>query len=371
MRMGDYLNLVSSAYSRDGGLEGQRPKLKTKTAISIRKRLVDDLQDGAVVPPVVIGVLVDEQEFDAARSITERDVLLELLNGYGIDRLSVIDGMQRTTAMQEAARINPQVSDREVRVEFWISDRLNSLIYRMLVLNTGQVPWEIGRQLETVYGQLLHRLKKQVPDVTIFEIADSRRRSQSAQYQSKHLIELLLLFSSRKTEMDIKDRVAEDFARLDAIEATAHNDFLSYFAETIRLLALLDTTISRYRGESGQVRFKQGSDFFASFPAMVGFCSAVAIYLFDETGFRVDWDESANRMREITQAVEDLSAKMNRMADDELNSFLQFELLEERLTASREFGQVGRYEREFFKKAFLSLLRNSTRLENLAPCWSV
>ncbi len=71
---------------------------------------------------------------------------------------SIIDGMQRTTALQEAKDSFGE-NQLNIRVEFWIADKLNSLIYRMLVLNTGQVPWEMARQLETIYSQLLKSIK--------------------------------------------------------------------------------------------------------------------------------------------------------------------------------------------------------------------
>lgn len=54
---GDYLKFIQRSYESNGGLEGQRTPLKTKTAIKIRNRMVDDLLHGAVLPPIVIGVV--------------------------------------------------------------------------------------------------------------------------------------------------------------------------------------------------------------------------------------------------------------------------------------------------------------------------
>ena len=53
----DYLSMVESAYKNRGGLEGQREKLRTTSAIRIRKRMVEDIAAGAVLPPIVIGVV--------------------------------------------------------------------------------------------------------------------------------------------------------------------------------------------------------------------------------------------------------------------------------------------------------------------------
>lgn len=369
MKLGEYIDLVESAYKSVGGIEGQRAPLKTKTAMSIRSRLVSDIKQGAIVPPVVVGVLIPNKEYDALAQATKISDFLDVANRAGGERISIIDGMQRTTAMLEALQDDPASAERDVRVEFWIAERVNSLIYRMLVLNTGQVPWEIGRQLETVYGQFLTQIKGELGgSVSIFDTGDRRRRVQSGMYQSKSIIELLLLFSSRKIEIDVKDRVAEDFARLDTIETTSHSDFIEYFTRTLRILVTLDQQFSRYAVPDREShRFKSGRDIFSSFPALAGFCSMVSIELFDEPGFSIGWDDVPEKMKKIEEAFGLLEEKMKRLDDTQLGEFLQLDLLEERL--KQPSGQVGRFERELFRKAFSSMLRNAHRLETLQPCW--
>lgn len=43
-----YIELVSRVYENKGGLPNQRAPLKTKTAMTIRKRMVLDIHNGAV-----------------------------------------------------------------------------------------------------------------------------------------------------------------------------------------------------------------------------------------------------------------------------------------------------------------------------------
>ena len=241
----------------------------------------------------------------------------------------------------------------------------------MLVLNTGQVPWDLPRQLETVYSQFLKTIKGQLIDaeVEIFSKDDQSRRSGAGQYQSSTIIELLLLFSSRKTEVELKDRVAEDFARLDAIETTAHAEFIQYFIEMLRSLAKLDIQFSRLPKDpdSTSTRLNSGKKIFGSFPAIAGFATAVAVALFDEPGFTIDWTAVPSRLIAVQKAVDALLAKMTQLDEAELREFLQLSLLEERLSGRR--GGVGRYERELFKRAFSAMLKLADRLDNMAPCW--
>lgn len=369
MRMGDYIKLVDAVYGQSGGIEGQRGPLKSKTSITIRNRLVGDIQAGAVMPPVVVGVLIEPKNYDRAKNASDLTGFMNIIQPYYAEGISIIDGMQRTTAMLDAINSNARVADLPIRVEFWVSERLNSLIYRMLVLNTGQVPWEIGRQLETVYSQFLKRIRTELgSEVEVFLLDAQRRRVQSGQYQSKNVVELLLLFSSRRTELDIKDRIAEDFTRLDAIETTAHSEFLEYFIETIRLMSKLDRQFSRATHSPEQnVRIKSGKDVFHSFPAMAGFCTAVAVEVFDEPGFPIDWGNTKAKMDAIQAAVHHLEVRLGAMDEPELESFMQLQLLEERL--SQRSGQVGRFEREFFRRAFSAMFRNAGRLADMAPCW--
>jgi len=370
LKVGRYLEIVEKVYKQRGGLEGQRAPLKTKTALTIRSRMVADLQAGAIIPPVVVGVLCDEAQLQAFQKVNDAQTFEHWFAEIDSDAISIIDGMQRTTALNEARLANEGVSETTVRVEFWISRFINSLIYRMLVLNTGQVPWELGRQLETVYSQFTKRISSELGNsISIFSRDEKRRRSEPGQYQSSNIIELLLIFSSRKSEIDIKDRVAEDFARLDTIETTAHAEFIDLFVETLHLMANLDKAFSLLPKSEGAEagRLRAGRDIFASFPAMAGFAAAVSIYLFDEPGFRIDWAQVPVKMKQVTEAVGVVVNKLENSNEEQRAEFMQLDTLVQRLSGRR--GGVGRYEREVFRHAFSAMLRNAKRLETMEPCW--
>jgi len=101
METGDYLNLVKGAHAQRGGITGQREVLKTTTAKRIRERMIADIRAGAVLPPVVIGVVVDEPVIEdiSTGSILDVPSFLESVSLY---ELTIIDGMQRTAALIDA-----------------------------------------------------------------------------------------------------------------------------------------------------------------------------------------------------------------------------------------------------------------------------
>lgn len=119
--------------------------------------MIDDIVQGAVLPPLVLGIVVETSVFDAitAQSLEQME---QSILGEWKHNVSIIDGMQRTTALLDAVKDNSDVAARELRIECWISSKTDSLIYRMLVLNTGQVPWNLRRQLEVVYAPLIEEL---------------------------------------------------------------------------------------------------------------------------------------------------------------------------------------------------------------------
>jgi hypothetical protein len=75
MRVSEYLGLVVGAYKNRGGISGQRDPLKTTTGRRIRERMVEDITLGAVLPPVVIGIVTDA---DLSTLVTQPvDVIVE------------------------------------------------------------------------------------------------------------------------------------------------------------------------------------------------------------------------------------------------------------------------------------------------------
>lgn len=374
-----YIELVEEIYRNEqGGLPGQRAALKTKTAKIIRERMVTDISRGASLPPVVVGVLINSDSYTAqTESLNSRDDMLSLVRGIESSRLSIIDGMQRTTAILEAAKESGYDGVSDLRVEFWISDSANNLIYRMLVLNTGQVPWDIARQLEAIYRPLLEKVEASVEGTIRFLSKDSGRRSNlsASEYESEDVVELLLIFSSRKRELNLKDKIAQDFVRLDMIESSSHVDVMRYFTEAILLLSKLNTAFSSFEAESSLSetlsRFSSGREVFRAFPAKAGFVSALSIYLFGKPGMETDWQAVPEKFNVVQRNVERLiEAIQAAESPEDKEVVLCLEDLEERITAHRvAASQVGRFEREYFEKAFGALFEDGDLLQNFKACW--
>ena len=353
MTVQEYIELVNEAYKERGGIAGQREPLKTTSAKRIRKRMVEDLLAGAVLPPVVIGKVVDD-----LASLDTADALKAAISDEVKNQLSIIDGMQRTTALLEAfAECEEVIKDRFLRVEFWVAEETESLIYRMLVLNTGQVPWNLSRQLQVVYAPLVAEMKEKITFDRVLEIQgpNPERRTKAGQYRPDDLAELFIAFGLRKTDVDTKETLADEFSRLDMAEALSSHLYKEFFYPTVQMMVDLDGAISRLDDSK---------------PARIGFVVAVAIAVMGRIGMEKDKDQHAmeQRIEAIKDGLAQLTDKLGKMDADGMNEFLKLGVLQQRLYGTKR-SAVGRYERAFFEDAFKILIEESFDIPTLETCW--
>lgn len=370
MTLSKYLALVESAYGDQGGLSGQRAPIRTKTGLKIRSRLVEDLKRGAVIPPIVIGAVSKPAVLRQLKKLKTSSELIAALVSSKID-LSIIDGMQRTTALIEAqadGSVEPMV-----RVEIWLARKVESLIYRMLVLNTGQVPWDLKRQLETLYRPIVAKISSEVKNIRVIGLDENNRRSQAREYRSTRIIELFLAYTSRSIDVDVRERVAEEFAKIDITEATSSDAFFPLFVDTIKIMAQIDLQFDRVTREHiffEEAKVKAGRDIFTSAPASIGFVVSVAERLLGTPGFDYDLDVAENEMKLVKKSADSLTKYMQSLTVDQLAEFVDLDTLNQMLTAKS--SRIGEYERNLYKRAFLLMLSKTPLLikqGSLSPCW--
>ena len=361
----EYLKMVNSTFEKRGGLEGQRDTLKTTTAIRIRKRMVQDIEAGAVIPPIVIGVIVPEEIFSTLHTLDIKS-FLALMERIDSDSISIIDGMQRTTAISEVLKNTPtDISQNKIRIEYWIASQVNSLIYRMLVLNTGQVPWNIRRQIEIVFRQIIKELEEKSPSVEILGINEEKRRSSPGQFQADNVIELFLVCSARKEKLDLQERLADEFLKQDLIESVANSNFTNIFYEVIDYLGKFDKVIAKYKDENSEGYFKNGKDLFGSQPACVGFVTAIGLSVLGRPGSDHNSEIQNKKWDKIKNDADQMLQDLSKLNSSQMGIFLDFPTLNELIGKKPAKSN----EREFFLQAFKVLIEENFKVSNMTPCW--
>jgi hypothetical protein len=373
MKVSDFIGLVEAAYKKRGGLKGQREPLKTTTGRRIRNRMVEDIKRGAVLPPVVVGVVIAE-DLDKVAAL-DPDQIIELVTNKWTDFISIIDGMQRTTALMDAVGADINVGEQAVRVECWLARSTESLIYRMLVLNTGQVPWNIKRQLLVVYAPLVDEMNRRVNFERLSNLEKVERRVKGGQFSADSLVEAYLAFGIRRTEIDTQETLADEFSRLDIAEAIASDKYNQYFYPIAQILVNLDKAFSRSDGnnaegadEAASSKFTIGRNIFDSQPARIGFVVACAITVLGRLGMDKDQSDSDAALTQLQEDSDALVAGLNNMSLDELANYLALDVLRERLSRQKR-SAVGRHERAFFENAFKVLIETKFKAPTMGVCW--
>lgn len=355
MTLEEYKSIVHSSFVNGGNLEGQRNVIrKSSVASKIRNRMHDDFIKGAVFPCVVIGVLMASDEFH------------ELKDGKGSfeptklpeDTISIIDGMQRSNIYFTNYEGN---ENRSIRVEFWISDRTVKLLYRMLVLNTGQVPWNTRRQVEVVFDSLSKTIVEStytmVPDladcIEIISVDDAKRRTQAGKYHKSTMIQLYLGFNTRKVKVDVSDELADEFQRFDMMNSIEKDSNFNYFVETFSHLCKLDIAFSNCKSSAENGQFKEGKDIFSSVPACLGFTVACSEYILGKIPVERPEDIKEKKSKELMSQIKKV---VTIIQENQEYDYLALESLND-VVEQLPKNRIGDEMRSYFKQAFSEFLK--------------
>lgn len=374
MTISAYLDLVGKAYEDRGGLKHQRDALKTTSGRRIRNRMVEDIKRGAVLPPLVIGVVVPRDQFEAISKADPTETYTAVQSAWATG-VSIIDGMQRTTALIDAVEQDKSALDKLIRIECWVAQATDSLIYRMLVLNTGQVPWNLKRQLEVVYSPLVAEMKEKVQFERLFTIDKPERRTKGGEFNADSLVEAYLAFGLRRTDIDTQETLADEFSRLDMAEAIASEKYSHYFYPIVQSLVDVDKAFSRLDSTESisdtgthNAKFSAGRNIFDSQPARIGFTVACALSVLGRLGMDRSDKESAESLDIIRAGVAGLVEFTSGLSSEQLANYLALDVLSEKMGGQKR-SAVGRHERAFFETAFKVLIEEKFDVPSMEVCW--
>ena len=355
MTLREYKEIVFESFSQGGNLDGQRSVIRRSSVASkIRKRMNDDFVAGAIFPHVVIGVLMSPKDFWEIQDNIEGFSPEK----YDSNSISVIDGMQRSNIYFSNYVGN---EEREIRVEFWVSDKTVKLLYRMLVLNTGQVPWNTRRQIEVIFASLSKAIIERTVTkneelehhLEIISVDDGKRRTQACKYHKSTMIELYLGFNTRKVKVDVGDELADEFQRFDMMESIEKDYNFDLFVDAFSYLCKMDLAFSSSVSSADNGQFKEGKDIFGSIPACLGFIVACAEYVMGkipvERTEQAKKEKSEKLAKQIDKAIELIKNNQDKdfLVLGSLNDVI------EQLPKNR----IGDEMRSTFKQIFSELLK--------------
>lgn len=372
MLLEEYKRLAFDSYNANGNFAGQRGVItKSAAAARIRKRMQDDFCRGTIFPQVVLGIQ------------SSKDFINDLKVGDDYDSLvifkdctiSIIDGMQRSNIYFKNYKGN---ETRKIRVEFWIANNSEKLLYRMLVLNTGQTPWNTRRQIEVIYGNLSKSIEQGLyetyPDlrekIELYAIDDGKRRTQAGKYHKSSVIELYLGFNIRNVKINVSDELAEEYQRFDVMESIEEDDTFDVFICIFGMMCKLDLAFAQYTKkceESGQ--FTEGKDIFGSSTSCVGFVVASAEFIYGKISVKRTKDKVMDKLKEYKKQMHIIIDQVNRNVIEK-DEYLSLEVLNAKC-AGLPKTRIGDEMRIMFKDAFMSMLKyeDMDEISSLGDFW--
>lgn len=374
MTLERYRQLAYNSFMNSGNLEGQRTVIRRSSAAAkIRNRMQDDFRQGAIFPQVVLGALITPEELEHLKNNPSeaKDTLQRITD----NNISIIDGMQRSSIYFSNYESNSSIA---IRVEIWFASDSLKMLYRMLVLNTGQVPWNTRRQLEVIYTKLSQQIETELLTLeptlsdrcSLYGIDDGSRRTQGGEYQKSVILECYLGFNTRHIRIDVVDELAEEFQRFDMIESVDNNEIFKYFIQSLCLMCKLDIAFSGVppcpeQEFTGQ--YRTGKDIFTSIPACLGFMVACAEYIFGRQPIKRNQEEKNSKIVHLTSHINSL---INTISGTNSHQFLALDVLNDMLESLPK-TRIGDDKRRLFRDAFLSIFKceDLTNLTNLSSFW--
>lgn len=372
MLLEEYKRLAFDSFSANGNFAGQRGVItKSAAAARIRKRMQDDFCRGTIFPQVVLGIQ------------SSKDFINDLKVGDDYDSLvifkdctiSIIDGMQRSNIYFKNYKGN---ENRKIRVEFWIANNSEKLLYRMLVLNTGQTPWNTRRQIEVIYGNLSKSIEQGLYEtypelrekIELYAIDDGKRRTQAGKYHKSSVIELYLGFNIRNVKINVSDELAEEYQRFDVMESIEADDAFDVFICIFGMMCKLDLAFAQYTKkceESGQ--FTEGKDIFGSSTSCVGFVVASAEFIYGKISVKRTKDKVIDKLKEYKKQMRVIIDQVNRNVIEK-DEYLSLEVLNAKC-AGLPKTRIGDEMRIMFKDAFMSMLKyeDMDEISSLGDFW--
>ncbi|MDB9437134.1 hypothetical protein PN450_10045 [Dolichospermum lemmermannii CS-548] len=339
VRIPDFIQFINDIHEQKGNLEEQREVLKIRSAKIIRNQMVEDLQKGAILPPIVLGCMTNSE--------INEDNFFTLIEEQKQD-ISILDGMQRIQALKEA--IKEDHINHNLRVEFWLTQDESALLYRMLILNCGQIRWELDKQLEVVFKPILKKWRYDIPHLDNL-IAKNL-------YKQSEIVQLFLAFTARRIKIKTQEQLAEYHAALDIMSLIREKSgatidkFEDIFSIMIEIDHLLSEIEDRY--------------IFTTHIIRVSFIVACAEKIFGLLGSNLEKEHER-----VEDNFQDTMIKLNKLRDQiksqsiyENRQFLALDILTEKIQFLPKIKH-GQAFLDAFKVIF-----SEPEINSFAVCWN-
>ncbi len=209
----DYINLVGNNFDK---FEIQRKRVDPKKY----SRLKDDFKKGALLPAITLAIefsqvdkylkLIDNEDFTTVQNLLIKS-----------EQIYILDGLQRTYIIDDLSNEGVELKDtQKLLLEIWFEKQINHLIYRLIVLNSGQKPMSMRHQVELLFMTLKNSLCNDINELELYVEKDNAIRSRPKKYAFDRIVNAYYSFLTKSPETDRDNLVVKKLNEDDILSST-------------------------------------------------------------------------------------------------------------------------------------------------------
>jgi hypothetical protein len=344
----EYFDLIGENYNK---FQFQRKKEAHKGY----KRLKEDLKEGALIPGITLAI--EPSIAERLVSIIEKDDKKGLIAKIEDikDNIYILDGLQRTHKIKELLDSKVEFKkNQKLLLEIWVEPNISHLVYRLIVLNSGQKPMSMRHQIELLFTTMRVTLGNKISGLEIIVENQESSRKKAKQFAFDRLVTAYYSFLMKTPEVDKASIVSEKLLEekiMDESEAYLSDSFNS-FTNYLKKYTELDEQLFRVYNNTGLNTFR---NWFADANVINSFFAAI--------GRLVE-----NRSDRIDEGIDNLLKLLSTASngEDVLNLEKYKEIKSE--VADPSIYNVGYATRLLLFGSFTEYLRDEGET-SLLDCW--
>lgn len=275
IKISDYLDLVGNDFDR---FEIQRKRQDPKKY----SRLKEDIKKGALLPAITLAINPSKvgdflSDVEGKKS---SDLISKLIKSPD---LYILDGLQRSYIIKDLVDEGVVFNENQkLLIEIWFEAKIEHLIYRLIVLNSGQKPMSMRHQVELLFTTLKTEIEEEIPNLNIYIEKDGQIRSQAMKFSFDRIVNAYYSFLTKSPEIKRDNLIVKKLNEDDILSSNEEelNANYNYFIGYLKKYCALD--LNMYKIHSSSAETTGFKNWLADENTLKGFFAAVGRYSSDE-----------------------------------------------------------------------------------------
>lgn len=241
-------------------------------------RLKQDIKEGTLLPPITLALKPDLVEkympfLNASpENVDKLNQIFEIK-----DSVYILDGLQRTHIMKDLLAEGFDFEEHQkLLLEFWFEEDMGQLIYRLIVLNSGQKPMSMRHQVELLFLTMQDKLRNDIPGLIMYNERDNKVRLNAKMFPFNRIVTGYESYLNQSPEVDKGKLISERLNTGKVITDTdleilqGYNEYTKYLTDYLLIDDGAYKVYENFKEFSGAKNWLADENVVNSFFAAVG-----------------------------------------------------------------------------------------------------